>query len=110
MFWNLIRSLPAALSARSSSPLHRRVQPSLEKLEDRALLSSNVSIQLADWGSILDSRVNVGFRRNPVAEVEVSVDNHSITDPSAIKAEVNYGDSRDWQPGELAPYTDKGNT
>jgi hypothetical protein len=95
-----LRSFLQALSAPHATGRPRRVRPTVEALEDRNLLSIvNFGITSVTG---FHSYVGVGFRRQPVAVVDVTTDTEEVVDPNAIQVQINYNDSSGWQPAELS--------
>lgn len=84
------RSKPRQSPARSA----RLGLESLEAREVPATLRVLASPQPA-----LNSYVNVGFDRNPVANVAVAVDGRYLTTPTSFRAEIDFGDGSGPKPG-----------
>lgn len=77
----------------------------IESLESRNLLSAYLSVSPA---TTLSSLEDVGFHRNPIAHVRLTVNSHSVSDPEEVTVQVDYGDGSGWETPEVAPIASPG--
>lgn len=60
------------------------------------------NVQIAVYGSYtLNSYVGVGFQNEELGTIQVSVNGQSDPSPGDFHAEINWGDTASWDPGEI---------